>query len=131
MRALVFALGNRAPFTGRGSAARRYGLYVAGHPRRPQAVAALLLLGLPLAGCDDRSPAEPAPELDAKAAWAFEETFTGNPVTPSQRLLLRTFEYVATHRSHPRDHFTKRYSPFPVDHGENCAGPDPALAPVP
>ncbi len=101
-------------------------------PRPPRVLAGLLLLlGLPLAACEDPSPAEPAPEPDSGTAWAFEETFTGNPASPSQGLLPRTFEYVVTHRSHPGDHFTKRYTPFPVDHGEDCGGPDPALSPLP
>lgn len=54
--------------------------------------------------------------------WAFEETFDGDPASPSQDLLPRNFDYTVTHRIHPRD----MLSPFPsyrADHGLDCAGP--------
>lgn len=63
--------------------------------------------------------------------WAFEERFDGDPGSPSQALLPRSFEYVATHRSHPKEHFTKPYAAFPADHATNCTGPDPAVSPLP
>ena len=64
-------------------------------------------------------------------AWAFEETFDGDPNQPSQAQLPRSFEYVATHRSHPQEQFTKAYAAFPADHGNDCTGPTPALNPLP
>ena len=51
--------------------------------------------------------------------------------TQSQALLPRTLEYVVTHRSHPKEHFTKTYAPFPADHDASCAGPDPSVTPLP
>ena len=67
----------------------------------------------------------------ALAGWALEETFDGDPSSPSQALLPDDFEFVATHRSHPGEHFSKTYTPFPADHAEDCAGPDPAVSPLP
>lgn len=64
-------------------------------------------------------------------AWAFEETFDGDPNSPSQSLLPENFDYVATHRSHPKDHFTKSYEPFLVDHTDDCSGPNPEVSPLP
>ncbi len=63
--------------------------------------------------------------------WAFEETFDGDPSSPSQAFLPDSFEYVATHRSHPQEQFTKPYAAFPADHAYDCAGPNPALSPLP
>lgn len=62
--------------------------------------------------------------------WAFEETFDGDPSAPSQSLLPRTFDYVVTHRSHPKEHFSV-FEPFLADHAESCAGPDPGVNPLP
>ncbi|MEM7337831.1 MAG: hypothetical protein AAF467_04225 [Actinomycetota bacterium] len=63
--------------------------------------------------------------------WAFEETFDGDPASPSQDLLPRTFDYVATHRTHAKEHFTKTFDPYPADHADNCAGPNPEVSPLP
>ena len=60
-----------------------------------------------------------------KPCWAFEETFDGDPTSPSQNLLPQSFDYVVTHRSHPDWHFTKQYGPYLADHGNDCSGPDP------
>lgn len=65
------------------------------------------------------------------SGWAFEETFDGDPGAPSQELLPRAFEYVATHRSHPKEQFTKSYAAYPADHANSCAGPDPSVSPLP
>lgn len=70
---------------------------------------------------------QPAPTSE----WAFEATFDGDPASPSQDLLPRSFDYAVTHRTHPMEQFTKVYAPFPADHDENCAGPDPAVQPLP
>ncbi|MEL7045563.1 MAG: hypothetical protein AAGL66_11145 [Pseudomonadota bacterium] len=73
-----------------------------------------------------------ASSVPAKAqTWAFEETFDGDPSAPSQVLLPDSLEYVVTHRSHPQEQFTKAYAAFPADHGYDCAGPNPALSPLP
>ncbi len=63
--------------------------------------------------------------------WALEETFDGDPSSPSQSLLPRNFDYVVTHRSHPMHQFTKPYLPYPADHANNCAGPNPDVSPLP
>jgi len=63
---------------------------------------------------------------DAADVWAFEETFDGNPATPSQSLLPRTFDYTATHRTHPatiNGPSGQGYGPFPAEHGPNCEPP--------
>ena len=57
--------------------------------------------------------------------WAFEETFDGDPDSPSQDLLPDHFDYVVTHRTHPQEHFTIDFPLFPADHGDDCSGPDP------
>lgn len=61
-------------------------------------------------------------------SWAFEETFDGQPASPSHALLPKTFDYVVTHRTHPstpdgRDGSGSDGS-FPADHGPDCAPPD-------
>lgn len=63
--------------------------------------------------------------------WAFEATFDGDPPEPSQDLLSRQFEYVVTHRTHPKEHFTKSFPAYPADHAANCAGPNPTVVPLP
>ncbi len=70
-------------------------------------------------------------EALAQSQWAFEETFDGDPTSPSQVLLPRSFNYAVTHRSHPQEHFTKVFGPFPADHADNCAGPNPEVVPLP
>ncbi len=58
--------------------------------------------------------------------WAFEETFNyGAPTSPSQSLLPKTFDYVATHRTHP-DHpdgiaAGGSFGSFPGDHADDCS----------
>ena len=68
---------------------------------------------------------------DDGVEWALEETFDGDPPAPSQDLLPRNFDYVATHRQHPQEQFTRDYPAFPADHSEDCTGPDPNLSPLP
>jgi len=63
--------------------------------------------------------------------WAFEEEFTNSPASPSQEALPRSFEYVATHRTHPQEHFTKIFDPFLADHANDCTGPIPSIVPLP
>ncbi|MEO1060390.1 MAG: hypothetical protein AAFZ07_03150 [Actinomycetota bacterium] len=63
--------------------------------------------------------------------WAYEETFDGDPASPSQELLPDDLEFVTTHRSHPQDHFTRAFGPYPADHGADCAGPNPEVSPLP
>lgn len=65
---------------------------------------------------------------DGGCPWALEETFDGDPPAPSQDLLPRNFDYVVTHRTHPRDHLPE-FSVFPADHGPDCAGPAPPNRP--
>ena len=69
------------------------------------------------------------PQQPAKG-WAFVETFDGDPASPSQDLLPRTFDYVVTHRTHPAEHF-KTFDAYPADHDMACAGPDPSISPLP
>lgn len=64
-------------------------------------------------------------------SWAFTETFDGDPTSPSQDALPRNIDYIVTHRSHPKEQFSKVYDLFPADHADNCAGPDPAVSPLP
>jgi len=63
--------------------------------------------------------------------WTFEEEFQVSPASPSQDALSRRFEYVATHRTHPQEHFTKDFDPFLADHGNNCSGPASSTARFP
>ncbi|MCB0127078.1 MAG: hypothetical protein KDE31_35445 [Caldilineaceae bacterium] len=62
--------------------------------------------------------------------WAFVETFDGDPSSPSQDLLPRSFDYVVTHRTHPAEHL-KTFDAYPADHDMTCAGPDPNVSPLP
>lgn len=62
--------------------------------------------------------------------WAFEETFDGDPAAPSQELLPDNFDFVVTHRTHPKEHF-RVFNAYLADHGENCAGPNPDVSPLP
>lgn len=62
--------------------------------------------------------------------WAFAETFTGDPAAPSQALLPDNFDYVVTHRTHPKEHF-RVFAAYLADHDENCAGPNPDVSPLP
>lgn len=68
--------------------------------------------------------------LSATDGWAFYETFDGDPSAPSQALLPRSFDYVVTHRTHPAEHL-KTFNSFLADHDMSCAGPNPALSPLP
>ena len=78
---------------------------------------AVILCSAPVAGADSR--------------WAFFERFNGDPLAPSQALLPQSLDYVVTHRTHPREHFTKNFTPYAADHGPDCAGPDPAASALP
>ncbi len=62
--------------------------------------------------------------ISVNPSWALEETFDGDPASPSQALLPDTMDFVVTHRTHPRDHLPV-FSLFPADHDQNCAGPTP------
>jgi len=68
---------------------------------------------------------------NADPDWAFEEEFQSNPASPSQDALPRRFEYVATHRTHPQEHFTKVFPEFLADHALNCDGPNREIVPLP
>jgi hypothetical protein len=63
-------------------------------------------------------------------SWAFEETFDLDPAAPSQILLPKNFDYVVTHRTHPKEHF-KVFDTYLADHGDDCVGPDPSVYPLP
>lgn len=69
----------------------------------------------------------PAPNT---GGWAFVETFDGDPTSPSQARLPRSFDYVVTHRTHPADHL-REFSPYLADHDDTCAGPNPNVSPLP
>ncbi len=98
-------------------------------PRRlVLAATALLVPAVVVSAGTDRLAAQTEVPADT---WAFEATFDGTPSSPSQDLLPRELDYVVTHRTHPMEHFTKDFAPFPADHGEDCAGPDPSVAPLP
>ncbi|MEM8903231.1 MAG: hypothetical protein AAGF02_05975, partial [Actinomycetota bacterium] len=75
------------------------------------------------------APTTTAPPISG--TWAYEETFDGDPASPSQDLLPDDLEFVTTHRSHPQDHFTRAFGPYPADHAEDCAGPNPDVSPLP
>ena len=62
---------------------------------------------------------------------AYEQTFDGDPGAPSQALLPSSMDFVATHRTHPQEQFTKAYTPYLADHGDDCAGPNPDVVPLP
>lgn len=62
--------------------------------------------------------------------WALTERFSGDPESPSQALLPKNFDFVVTHRTQPKEQFSKLYTPYPADHDENCAGPDPSVLPT-
>ena len=63
-------------------------------------------------------------------AWALTESFDGDPASPSQDLLPDNFDFVVTHRTHPRNH-DPAFALFPADHGNDCAGPVPPSPTVP
>jgi len=63
--------------------------------------------------------------------WAFHEQFKGDPSAPSQSLLPQSMDYVVTHRTHPKEHFTKNFQPYPADHADDCRGPDPTTGALP
>jgi hypothetical protein len=88
-----------------------------------------------VSGSMNTSTATPPPNLPTPTPipnhnWAFEETFDLDPVAPSQSLLPKTFDYVVTHRTHPKEHF-KVFNTYMADHGGDCAGPDPSISPLP
>ncbi|MEM7049086.1 MAG: hypothetical protein AAF604_05480 [Acidobacteriota bacterium] len=123
-------------------------------PRPAAAIIATALCLTALGASDPRvTERDPTPELDPPAPtpeadpptltpendppaqppddWALEETFDGDPASPSQALLPNHFDYVVTHRTHPKEQFTKEYRPFPGDHDLTCAGPNPEVSPLP
>ncbi len=57
-------------------------------------------------------------------AWALEESFTADPAAPSTAALPNNFDFVVTHRTHPRNH-EPAFASYPADHDETCAGPVP------
>ncbi|MEM7581967.1 MAG: hypothetical protein AAF560_01185 [Acidobacteriota bacterium] len=91
-----------------------------------------LLTALPVSGQEPPLQHLGAGELpDGAAGWALEETFDGDPPSPSQSLLPANFDYVVTHRTHPQEQFTKVYRLFPGDHDLECNGPNPNVDPIP
>ncbi len=64
----------------------------------------------------------------ATSQWIFEETFDGDPTSPSQNLLPKSLDYVATHRSVPSETNgtlpDNTYGTFLADHGTDCTGPN-------
>lgn len=62
--------------------------------------------------------------------YAVYETFDGDPSAPSQALLPDNFDFVVTNRTHPKDAIDP-FPSFPADHAEDCAGPNPAVVPLP
>ncbi|MFK7996644.1 MAG: hypothetical protein AB8B87_21080 [Granulosicoccus sp.] len=62
--------------------------------------------------------------------WALIERFSGDPASPSQALLPDNFDFVVTHRTEPKEQFSKLYAPYPADHDQSCAGPDPLIVPT-
>ncbi len=62
--------------------------------------------------------------------WAYEETFDGDPNSPSQNLLPDTLDFSVTHRTHPKEHF-RVFDTYLADHNNNCGGPNPAANPLP
>ncbi len=64
------------------------------------------------------------------SSWAFEETFDGDPSSPSQALLPENFDFVVTHRTHPKEHF-RVFDAYLADHNDGCAGPNPNVSPLP
>jgi hypothetical protein len=87
----------------------------------------LVLLVLLLTACtrptNDLSGLDPLACVPNRSCWTFNATFDGQPSSPSQALLPRTFDYAVTHRSHPGEHLLT-WGPFPADHGDHCEPPD-------
>lgn len=64
--------------------------------------------------------------------WAFWGKFDGLPSSPSQKLLSNeNIDFVVTHRTHPKEHFSKLFEKFPGDHDDSCVPPDPKTKPLP
>jgi hypothetical protein len=60
--------------------------------------------------------------------WAFEETFSGTPSSPSQALLPKSFDYVVTHRDTgggQQSGQNAQNKEFPADHNMNCQVANP------
>lgn len=78
------------------------------------------------------TPVPPAPPVDpVPAGFAVFEDFSGDdPASPSQSLLPADWDFVVTHRTHPQAPFGP-WEAFPADHGPDCAGPNPAVSPLP
>ena len=80
---------------------------------------------------DTPAPTSVKPEDTSPAKqWAYEETFDGDPASPSQDLLPDDLDFSVTHRTHPAEHF-RVFDMYPADHGVDCAGPDPNTSPLP
>lgn len=69
--------------------------------------------------------------VQGDTSFAFVETFDGDPDSPSTGLVPQVFEYAATHRTHPQEHFTIEFEPFLADHDSSCNGPNPDITPLP
>lgn len=88
----------------------------------------MVLVSIPLTVVLVEQAKSPLTKSSAATTWAFEETFdVGVPTSPSQSLLPKTFDYTATHRSHPAytdgQNSDGTYSTWPADHGADCSGP--------
>lgn len=97
----------------------------------PRAATIALFVSLPTLTCAYLLASTASADPQQPQQWAFEETFDGDPAAPSQDLLPRRFEFVATHRTHPQEIFTRDFPPFLADHDEQCNGPDPSVSPLP
>ena len=74
-------------------------------------------------------PSAQAQETSAQSQWAFEETFSSDPASPSQDALPRSFEYMVTHRRDSGNVLVDyTYDTFVGDHAEDCSGPVPLSA---
>ncbi|MCB9420712.1 MAG: hypothetical protein H6667_12970 [Ardenticatenaceae bacterium] len=62
--------------------------------------------------------------------WAYQETFDGDPSSPSQSLLPDDLDFSVTHRTVPGENF-RVFNSYPADHGNNCDGPNPNISPLP
>lgn len=75
-------------------------------------------------------PPTPTPVVDVPNGYALFETFDGDPGQPSQALLPDNFDFVVTNRTHPSEALGP-FPSFPADHANDCAGPNPAVSPLP
>lgn len=106
--------------------------HAASPTRRRRRASALTIFALAASLLLTITASKAAPSAaQSEPVWAFEETFDGDPSSPSQALLPDEFDYVVTHRTHPKEHFTKAFAPYPADHDDSCAGPNPDVSPLP